>query len=246
MQAVINISSEGTRLRPLSCTKCVGMIDICDCEIVKRLIYHLKEQGVDDVIVITDYMSEDVEEYLKNKTSKVSFIKAAAVNAIGSSLEESFIYISKSIYTDFNLSEAMSFHLRKKSVATVVASKGISGGIISDKYGKVLRIEERRMWNSLFAKQGTGIYILNRECVKYIGAEGDDISRQVLPALVREGKAVYTIALAGVCEAVDDFASYMRACFIHLDLLKKSKEKGIAVMDGAVVDKGALLESPCY
>lgn len=254
MQAVINISSEGTRLRPLSCLRCIGMIEICDKAIAHRMLECLKRHGVDEVIFITDYMHEGVKEYFKdgdNFNCRIKYTTSTsgdlALREIEKSLNETFLYISKSVYADFDLSEVLAFHKAKHSFVTVLTSRGINGGIVCDKMGKVTRIEEKRMWNSLFGKQGTGIFVMNRDAVKFLPSKGEaELTENVLPAIVRAGKAVYTKNVRGICEAVSDVASFMRANIAYLDYVKKVCKGGIKVHEGARVEKGALLEAPCY
>ncbi len=254
MQAVINISSEGTRLRPLSCSRCVGMIEICDRAIAHQMVECLKRHGVDEVIFITDYMHEGVKEYFKDGEDfgcRIKYVTSTAgdlaLREMEKSLAETFVYASKSVYADFDLSEVVEFHKAKHSFVTVLTSRGINGGIVCDKAGRVTRIEEKRMWNSLFGKQGTGVFIMSRDVVKFLPSKGEaELTESVLPAIVRAGKAVYTKNVRGVCEAVSDVASFMRANLAHLDFIKKTIKGGIKVEEGARVEKGALLEAPCY
>lgn len=254
MQAVINLSDEGVRLRPLSCIRCTGMLEICGETIAQRLVKLLKRHGVTDIVVITGYMEGDVRACFKNGEDMglgIKYVTSSANDGAlrehSDALKENFIYISKPVYADFDISEMVSFHEKRGAYATILTARGINEGLVSDKTGRVTRIEEKRIWNSISGEQGLGVYVLNRGIVNFMKSDGAvSIAQDTLQALVRAGKGVYSKVIDGICESIGDTASYMRANFAHLDKLKACSQKGIVISEGAVVETGALLEAPCY
>ncbi len=247
MQAVINLSGEGTRLRPLSCKRCAGMLPVCDKSIIKRTIELLKHHGIKDIVIITEYMSHELEEHLKDEEMSIQFVPSkgneTGFEACSHIADDTFLYMSKVVYTDFDLTEAISFHKKKHAAVTLLLQHSVKEGIITDKDGRVTRIEEKRMWNYLSGEQSTGIYILNRDALDAI-SKGE--ASDAMPSLVRSGLSIYTKNITGMCESIHDFASYMRANFAYLDREKSVYAKGIIVEDGAMVETGAILEGPCY
>lgn len=255
MQAVINISQEGTRLRPLSCTRCVGMIPIGDMPLVGRLIHNLKESGVEDIVIITGYMPDNIKDYLRDGEAlgvKIQYVSSengdTALKTHSDILEEEFLYFSHVVYTEIDFKEAIEFHRKNNAYVTVFSRKGAMGDLVYSDEGRVTRLEEKRLWHSVSGEErGTGIYILSRDTVRFIPSDVKiDIFENVLPSLVRSGKSVFCREMSEVCESIHDFASLMRAGFAFLDSLKKTAPKGIMIEEGAIVEKGALLEAPCY
>lgn len=254
MQAVINLSDEGVKLRPLSCMRNAGMLEICDEPIAQRIINLLTRHGIDEIFIITGYMADNIKAYFKNGENFGVDIKYVAMGEVkenlrahANALKESFVYISKPVYTECDISEMIRFHEKKGAYVTVLTTRGINEGMVSDKTGRVTRIEEKRMWNSILGEQGLGVYVLNRDIINFMPPDGEaGAAENILAALVRAGKSVYSKVLDGVCENTGDIASYMRASFAHLDSLKQQTKKGIVISEGAVVEKGALLEAPCY
>ncbi len=249
MQAVINISDEGVRLRPLSCVRNGAMLNVGNLTILEHMIRLLAKSKVEKAMIICDYMPEGVEFCLKEAESfgvKVELVKAKgdAFKACAEKIKEDFIYISKSVYADLDISAAVDMHKRKNAFVTVVTTRGMQEGIASDRWGRVTRVEEKRIWSSVAGEKGTGIYVIKPAAAEYM-PEGD-ITRNTLGEIVRSGKAVYISAAEGIYESISDIASYMRACFTFLEEMKKTAAGGILVAEGAVVEKGALLEVPCY
>ncbi len=251
MQAVINISDEGVRLRPLSCVRNGALLNVGSLTIIEHMIRLLGKSGVTKALVICSYMSEGVGAYFKVAESfgvEVELLKTSsecdALKACAEKINEDFIYFSKPVYADFDLSAAVEFHKKKKAFVTVVAEQGIQEGIVSDKTGRVTRVEENRIWSSIAGEQGVGIYIMRPSATEYM--TGGDFTRNTLGEIVRSGKAVYIKAMHGIFESTGDVAAYMRACFTFLEEMKKTANGGICVAEGAVVEKGALLEVPCY
>lgn len=254
MQAVINASQEGTKLRPLTCGKPPALLTVLGREALLRQIGLLKEAGVDSVLVITGYMSRCVKETAEEQAGiKLVFApsgagEAASLKENANLLEDEFIYFSSCAVTDAKLTDALDFHREKDAFATIIAPKGsLEGKIVADKSGRVTRFEEKKLW-SLFSasRTGSGIYILKRDIVRFIADDtAADLSETVLPALVRAGKSIYTYLSNDTFEEIADFPSYLRANFAAVEKLC-AKEGGAFSEEGATVEAGALLESPCY
>ncbi len=82
MQAVINASGEGTRLRPLTCGRPQALLPLCGKTIIERLIEKLRSSGADDIVVISLYMAEPLKELLKNEAD-VRVVEASGGESAG-------------------------------------------------------------------------------------------------------------------------------------------------------------------
>jgi len=66
MRAIILAAGMGTRLRPLTNTVPKSLVKVAGEPMIERQIRFLKEKSVDDIIVVTGYLSEKFD-YLKDK-----------------------------------------------------------------------------------------------------------------------------------------------------------------------------------
>ncbi len=253
MQAVINISSEGTRLRPLSCTKPSGLITLGDKYLIQRLIENLKKLAVTDIVIITGYMGDHVKKSFGETCDGINirYVKTdngdGALKTHSDILENEFLYFSKLVYTEADLSRIVKFHRQKGAYVTILMKKN-SGRLLVGRDNRVSRIEEKRLWNSISGdEKGTGVYMLNRDIIRFIPEEmNTDLFENVLPSLVRSGKSIYALNTSDTVISIEDIPSFMRSGFSFLENLKRTHQKGITVEENAIVEKGALLEAPCY
>lgn len=66
MRAILLAAGMGTRLRPLTLDTPKSLIKVNNTPLLERQIEFLKEKGIDEIIVVTGYLSEKFE-YLKDK-----------------------------------------------------------------------------------------------------------------------------------------------------------------------------------
>lgn len=66
MRAIILAAGMGTRLRPLTCETPKSLIQVNGEPLAERQIKFFKEKGIDDIIVVTGYLSEKFQ-YLSEK-----------------------------------------------------------------------------------------------------------------------------------------------------------------------------------
>lgn len=250
MQAVINISGEGHRLRPLSCGKCPGLLSLGNGNITSEMIKRLKECGIDKIIVVTGYMEEQAKECLAGYD--VQFVSSKDGDGVlkkhSDLLEKEFIYFSSPVYTRADFKRLWDFHHERNAFVTLLLRRGGNDGFKGDGEGRITKIPEQRLWSS-FSKhgEGVGIFVMNKDIVRFMPEEGEyDVIKNILPSVIRSGKGVYSHFSEEAGECVYDFATYMRAAYMYLEGLKSEFDKGIFVDKEAVVDKGALLEGPCY
>ncbi|MGM9551870.1 MAG: sugar phosphate nucleotidyltransferase [Clostridia bacterium] len=255
MQAVINLTGEGTKLRPLNCEKCGAMLKMTANTVIGENIRHLRKHNIKNILILARYMGKDLKKYLE-KYEKNSVTVKILTEDLGDGalvecydfLEEDFVYFSSDLYTVCDLTALIEYHREKDAFATVFLRCPEGGNLQGRSDGRITKVPEKRLWNSFGEdKNGTGIYVLKKDIVKYMPPHSHcDIKNNVLPSLIRSGKNVYVSFDKDWGESITDFASYMRANFLLLDSYKNIHHKGIFVEDGAVVEKGALLEGPCY
>lgn len=253
MQAVINASGEGTRMRPLSSVNPPFMLSILDKPLIKRTLEGLKKHSVRDILIITGYMGENIKNALgdgKEMGLRIRYIPAlftdGVLKAYSHLLQKEFIYISRPVYSFVNYTRLMDYHRRKGAYVTVASSLSTGDNMTVSKEGVVTKIGEKQLWSRISkGENGLGIYLLNKDIVHYIPEETNvELCENIFPAIIRSGKSIYAHNF-GEGEAIWDLSSYMRSGFLCLDK-RREGATGIIIEEGAIVEKGALLETPCY
>jgi len=243
MQAIIDASGEGTRLRPLTCTRAAALLPIGGESVIERMIRTLSGFKV---TVILGYLAGDVERALK-KWGNVTFIRSDSepdtpLGLCREIAEENFFYFSCPVYTECDLEKMMEFHTVRGSDATSLLRSGEEGRrIIADHTGKISRIEEKRLW-SPSSPASCGVYILNKSVFSNIPSFSPvDLDESLMPSLVRGGANVYSYVTDKPTEEICDIPSYRRAWLAYLE-----GHGGVIKEEGASVEAGAMLEAPCY
>ena len=65
MRAILMAAGMGTRLRPLTNNTPKSLIEVNGMSLLERQIINLKEIGVDEIIVLTEYLNEKFDDIVK-------------------------------------------------------------------------------------------------------------------------------------------------------------------------------------
>ena len=98
MQAVILAAGLGSRLRPFTNEVPKAMVEYKGQKIIAHQIDTLKKAGIKEIIIVTGYKSDILENYLSSKYDNISFYKNSNFNLTSSAY--SFNCIDRSILTD--------------------------------------------------------------------------------------------------------------------------------------------------
>lgn len=71
LRAVILAAGEGTRLRPMTLDVPKCLVEVAGMPLLGRMMDPLVEAGVEEIVVVTGYLSEKVDEYLKRVQRRV-------------------------------------------------------------------------------------------------------------------------------------------------------------------------------
>ncbi len=130
MKAVILAGGKGTRLGDLAQDIPKPMVKIEDKSILEHQINALERYNIKDIIILTHYRSEVIEDYFKNGASfgvNISYVKekeplgtAGALKEIEEKLNEDFLVLYGDVMLDVNFERLMNFHKEKQSECTLV------------------------------------------------------------------------------------------------------------------------------
>ncbi|EPR13185.1 mannose-1-phosphate guanyltransferase [Ruminiclostridium papyrosolvens] len=266
MKAVIMAGGEGSRLRPLTCNRPKPMVPIANKPVMEHIIELLKKYGIRDIAVTLQYMPEKIKDYfgdgreygvnLKYFTEDVPLGTAGSVKNAEEFLDETFIVISGDALTDINLQEALEFHKKNRSIATLVLKKVECpieyGVVVTAADGKIRRFLEKPSWGEVFSDTvNTGIYVLSPEVLKYF-EKGVvfDFSKDLFPILLRKEEPMYGFVTQDYWCDIGDLDAYVG---VHTDILDKKVNisinareirQGVWASEGAVISKEAIIKPP--
>lgn len=268
MKAVIMAGGQGARLRPLTCNIPKPMMPILDKPVMEYAIELLKKNGITDIAITLQYLSDDIVSYFENgKRFGVNlnyFMEEYPLGTAGSVknaekfLDDTFIVLSGDALTDIDISKAISYHKKKNAIGTLVLKEVPVpleyGVVVTDKEGKVTGFLEKPSWSEVFSdKVNTGIYILEPEIFNYYQQNQKfDFSNDLFPILLNNNEPIYGYIAQGYWCDIGNIQQYIKC---HFDILKgivKVKIKGeryrdgIWIGDNCEISTKANITSPSY
>lgn len=201
MQAVILAGGKGSRLRPYTIAMPKPLMPVGDLPVLEIVIRQLKHYKIGEIIVSTGHLAELIEAYFRNGKRwgvKIRYVRegrplgtAGAIKNIYN-LDDNFIVMNGDVLTDINYRQLFDFHLNHKSIATLSIIKRevfIDFGVIKIDGNSKLSdyIEKPKHFNYV----SMGIYVLNKNCKKYIAKdEYIDIPNLIL-RMKSKGETIY-------------------------------------------------------
>jgi len=267
MKCVIMAGGFGTRLRPLTNTLPKPMVPMVNRPIMEHIVELLESHNIKELTSLLYFHPESISDHLGDGskfgvtldyiTATVDLGTAGAVAAAmrGYKKPDTTLVISGDVLTDINLKEALAFHKKRKSIATIVLTRVENplpfGIVITDKRGKITRFLEKPGWGEVFSDTiNTGIYILEKEVLNYVPEGVDfDFGKELFPLLLKEKCPIYGYIAEGYWKDVGSLEEYRQA---NLDILqgkvkvrmpgKKTGDNGAWVGDSSRIDFTSSLE----
>lgn len=266
MKAVVMAGGFGTRLRPLTEDIPKPMVPVVNLPMMEHVINVLKKSSVTELIVLLFFQPDKITNYFRDGsdfgvniqyiTPGADYGTAGAVKQ-GSHLlgdDDDFIVISADIITDIDLSEALTFHRKKGSHATIVLTRVENpleyGIVIIDKSGKIIKFLEKPSWGEVFSDTvNTGIYILRKDVLAYIPEEEFDFSKQLFPGMLASELPLFGFVSGGYWKDVGNLDEYLNvhedifARKVSLEFPGKEIRKGVFAGQGTRIDFTASIEN---
>lgn len=225
MKAMILAAGKGTRVRPITNSIPKPMIPLLQKPVLESIICHLKNNGVDEIIINTSYLSSVIENYFGNGdrfgvqiaySFEGEMIEDNLVSkALGSAggmkkiqeysnfFDDTFLVLCADALIDLDIKEAVKIHKKKKAIASI-ALKEVEKSEVN-KYGivklneenKVLTFQEKpSLEDAVSTLANTGIYIFEPEIFDFIPSHQEyDIGGELLPSLVKKNQNIYGLNL---------------------------------------------------
>ncbi len=258
MKAVIMAGGFGTRIHPLTINMPKPMIPLVNRPIMLHIMELLQKHGISDVILLLYHQPEIIKNFFGDGSEfgmRITYVTpledfgtAGAVKAAAKYLDERFMIISGDLLTDFDLSQVIAFHEKKKAQATITLTSVKDplqfGVVITDREDRITKFLEKPGWGEVFSDTiNTGIYVLEPEVLDLIPAgENRDWSKDIFPRMLEEGRPLYGCGMQGYWADVGNTDSYLEACRDIASHRIEVKMKERAVRDDIYLGEEALVE----
>ena len=230
MKAVILVGGEGTRLRPLTYTMPKQMLPVVEVSMIERVVAHLVEYGVTDVVLSLGYRPDAFRQAFPDGRcagAMLSYVvesepldTAGAVRfaALEAGVDETFLVINGDVLTDLDIGGLVAFHGRNHGEATIsltpVEDPSAFGVVPCDTEGRVTAfIEKPAPGTAPTNLINAGTYVLEATVLQRIPADRRvNIERETFPAMVADG-CLFAMAAGGYWLDVGTPERYLQACF---------------------------------
>lgn len=267
LKAVILAGGEGVRLRPLSLGQPKPMTPLFDQPILEHILRLLRRSGIVEIAVTLQYMPRRVTDYfgsgenlgvhLTYFTEPEPLGTAGGVRQCMDFLgQEDFLVISGDAVCDLDLKSAMEFHAARQAAATLLLYRHPKpleyGLVLTGQDGRVKRFIEKPSWGQVLTNTvNTGIYLLSRRAMDAVPAgQPFDFGRDLFPALLAQGEALYGFAPKGYWCDMGDCQAYLKCAAdalagkVRLDLGLPQAAPGIWC--AGPLPQGVELTPPCW
>ncbi len=254
MQALILAGGEGTRLRPLTSTIPKPVVPLVDRPFIVYMLQWLRSHGVDDVILLCGFMSEEVKEVLGDGGDldmRIRYVEeprplgtGGALRFAESLLDDRFFMLNGDVLTDIDLTAQLAQHELTGASATLaliaVDDPTAYGLVRRNSDLSVREFVEKPSPDAIDTNLiSAGAYILDRDVLEIMAPAGETISieRDVFPKLVRAG--LYGYEASGYWLDIGTPERYLQATFDILEGRVRTEAGQVAVGAGCEVSSGA-------
>jgi mannose-1-phosphate guanylyltransferase len=253
VRAVVLVGGEGTRLRPLTLTTPKQLLPVAGVAMIERVVAHLTEHGVDDVVLSMGYRPDAfLAAYPDGRCAGVPVTYAVEPEPRGTAgavafaahyagIDDTFLVINGDVLTDLDVTALVAFH-RDHGAATTIALTPVDdpsafGVVTTDADGRVLAFIEKPPRDEAPTNLiNAGTYVMEPDVLTTIPDDrAVSIERETFPALVDCGR-LFAQASSGYWIDAGTPATYLQA---NLDF---RGDRSVLMAPGATVDPGATVE----
>jgi len=262
LKAVVLAGGKGTRLRPLTYTKPKPLLPLAGEPAIVRLVHKLARDGIEDVIVTTNYFARLLRETLgdgsdyglriQHVEEKTPLGTAGSVKNSEALINETFVVVQGDNQFEFRLDEIVSAHRKLDAMATLAlvrVENPSEYGIVELSDGRVTRFLEKPAPHECFSNLiNAGIYVVEPDALRLI-PEGKpfDFSRDLFPHMLKSRIALGGCPVGGFWADVGDPSSYLKANSWALDNIRRkgtNRSDHIPRTSNSIISKSSTLKGP--
>lgn len=195
-QAVIFCGGIGERLRPITDNIPKPMVDVNGKPFLEHLINKLKTNGILEVVLLTGYKKEVIEDYfgnglnfginIKYSRGPVEWLTAKRLWEARDLIDDDFLLMYADNYVPFNLKKSILFHLDKKKILSfIVFSKPLNNNLRMDSNNNIVHYDETRQADDLKYVE-LGYMIVNKKQILELMDDSNVSFNEIIKKLVEK------------------------------------------------------------
>jgi len=198
-QTIILAGGIGTRLRPLTNNLPKPMIPINRKPFLEYLIDLLKENGIEEVVLLLGYLPEKIKEYfgngskfginIKYSIGDVSFETGKRIKNAEELLDDNFLLMYCDNYWPLNLKKLVKYHDNHNVLATVTIYTNkdnfTKSNMEVDNQGYVILYDKSRKEKNLSGVD-IGFFIINKKILELMPDTNFSFEKEILPKLIKK------------------------------------------------------------
>ena len=205
LDVVLMAGGKGERLRPLTINTPKPMLPLNGKPILDHNISRLTQFGIDNVTISVNYLKENIKQYFGidyYKGIKIDYLEEEMpLGTLGSvCLKNDYVHndlliLNSDILTNLNFEELYDFYKRSSAdmvIATIGYSVNVPYAVIETSNHIVTALKEKPIYTY---QSNAGIYILNKEYLKYIPSGEKYDTTDLIEKLISEGKKVVSFQI---------------------------------------------------
>lgn len=208
IRTVLMAGGKGSRLRPFTSVFPKPLMPIGDVPIMDIVIRQLRHFGCKDITIATGYLAELVFAYLGDGSQyglNLKFVREkeplgtiGALSLVPIEDSESYLVLNGDVLTTMDFGDLVRQHRESGAVATVATYRrpsSIDKGVLTiEPSGRILAIVEKP---THFNSVAMGIYVFERDVVKFIRPGMRLDAPQLIESLIRDGSLVQSYMFDG-------------------------------------------------
>lgn len=221
VSALIMAGGKGERLRPMTLTTPKPLLTIEGKAIIDYNIEALARVGVDNVVVSTSYLAEQIEAHFAGEVAgiEVKTIRedaprgtiGALADALPKLMHDDILVMNSDLITDIALDEMYLRHKAENADITVAAipyTVSVPYAILTTDGARVTALEEKPTY-SLYAN--AGIYMVSKEVAKMVPSDCRFDATDLIDTAINAGRKVVYFPINGTWIDVGTPADFRHA-----------------------------------
>lgn len=237
-QAVILAGGLGMRMRPLTLERPKPMILINGKPFLEYLVELLRDNGIQEILMLLGYLPEKVTEYfgdgkkfgmdIRYAVTPVEDETGTRLKKAEALLDDHFLLLYSDNYLPFSLAKLIDFYEKQKTDAVVTVYSNKDGmtknNILVDKDGYVVKYDKSRTDPNLNGVEA-GFFILDKKILQ-LAPEGDfSFEKEIFPKLIESkqmsgymtGQRYYSIGSIERLPVTEDFFKPKKVVILDRD-----------------------------
>lgn len=226
-QAVLMVGGMGTRLRPLTLTRPKPILPVADSPCLKHLIGMFARSGIEEVVLAVGYKSQQFVDAIGDGSDMGVRIvysfedeprgTGGAIKLVEDRLDDVFVAVNGDVYAEMDVRREIDVHIDNEADITLALTPVDNpcdyGTACPDETGRIREFREKPKPEDVISNLiNAGVYIVNKDMLKYIPEEGMyDFSKDLIPLKTKEGFRIWGWRYDGIWMDVGRRTDVIRA-----------------------------------